>query len=81
MAKQRLNDTVALTTRPLEGNECRTISTEKVGMGYVVTETYSNSSTGEYRCKKSLTGVPPRITGPDNDGGLKGAMTYLNDDK
>jgi hypothetical protein len=76
----RRSDTEAIARRPLEGSLTHTTTTEKIGTGYVTTETTYNSHTGEHREKKTLSGIPPRRD-PAREEGLKDTMQYLNNDR
>ncbi len=73
---KRLNDTEALTTRPMDSGLTKTTRVEKIGEAYVVRESTYNHGTGECHENTRIEGVPPRMTGPA-DQGLRGAMDYL----
>ena len=86
MAKMRLNDTAAIAAAPPRGGESHHISTRAVSNGYIVCESTSNDSTGEYKSSERFYEecprvIPPRIArgkvGGESD--LSGAMDYLRD--
>lgn len=87
---RRLNDTRALTDRPLEPDSEHSVRTRKVGEGYVVCTSSFNPSTGEYRSDEQYYAQPPRIvpprvtrSSPQSDGagsrGLADTMSYLKE--
>lgn len=86
--KRRLNDTASIVEKPLEGNECHSISTRKIDNGYLTCTNYYNSRTGESRSAEKFTPEAPRIKPPTSRGGnvspdqgnpLRGCMDYMRD--
>lgn len=86
---RRLNDTAALAERSPDGELSHSISSRKVGDGYVVNSHTYNASTGESRCDEQYYKEPPKIVpgrvsrgmpvGRDAAGsrGLSDTMSYL----
>ena len=68
MAKPRLNDTVAITAKPLDANESHSICTRKIDNGYITRTSYYNEGTGESRSAEKFTKTAPKITPPRADG-------------
>ena len=61
---RRLNDTAALTQRPLEMGVEHTVSTRKVGDGYVTRTSSYNEATGKCTSTEQLSKTPPKIIPP-----------------
>ena len=60
----RLNDTAALAHRPLEVGVQHSVSTRKVGEGFVTrTESY-NPSTGSCKTAEFISKTPPKVIAP-----------------
>lgn len=85
---RRLNDTSALTARPMEGCLEKTRSVRKIDNGYLVRESTYNSMTGECRSRESYSKKPagiggesPSLVGNEGEASLRDTMQYLNNDK
>ena len=81
----RMSDTNALVAQPTGGMTSHSIHTRKVANGYMICESSSNDSTGEYRSSEKFCESPPRIIPGrvaygkvGKDGDLGDAVKYLD---
>ena len=89
MAKQRLNDTSALTSRTMDANECHTVTTRKLDNGgYLINRTSYNHGTGKSTSNEEYSespplmperGISPGNPSPDQGNALRECMNYMKD--
>lgn len=78
----RLNDTRALTDRPMASGESQSISVEKIQNGFIVCESSCNPHTGEYKSTRHFTPAPPTVAQKSDqmsESSLQDTMDYLNE--
>lgn len=77
----RLNDTKALTKRPMEPGMSQSISVRKIQNGFLVCESSCNPTTGEYRSTEHFSPDPsglPQKSDKASESSLQDTMDYLN---
>jgi hypothetical protein len=82
----RLNDTVSLVRKGLEAENQHSICTHKIENGWIIEISSYNQETGEYQHRSTFSEKQPNIipgrvaysTGDVGNGGLSGAVRYLN---
>jgi hypothetical protein len=82
----RLNDTIAIVRKGLDAELQHSICTKQIDNGWLTEISRYNQETGEYTCETTYSQNQPRIipgriaytTGEVGNGGLKGAVSYLN---
>lgn len=79
----RLNDTMALASRPASPGVERTVDVKKIDNGYVTRTSEYNSRTGKYTCAEEYSKDPPGSSGRSGGSvgpeGLADTKRYLGD--
>lgn len=84
MSRSRLNDTAALTSRPMEAGMSHSVSARKIDNGFIVSESTCNPKTGEYRSTEHFSEkapLAPQRMDRGSESSLRDAMDLLNDDR